>query len=49
MLNFIFLFIGLISGGIIACVLISCFQLGKINEYEREIERLKSIANKKNL
>ena len=49
MLNFIFLFIGLISGGIIACVLISCFQINKINEYEREIERLKNSNNNKSL
>lgn len=47
--SLIYLFSGLILGGLIATILFSCFQINKINEYEREIERLKNSNNNKSL
>lgn len=49
MQNFICFLIGIISGGAICLVVLSCFQINKINEYEREIERLKNSNNNKSL
>ncbi len=49
MQNLIYLLLGLLSGGAICFAVLSCFQINKINEYEREIERLKKLNNKKSL
>lgn len=46
--NIFYFLLGMIFGGFIGSTLILCLQLGKINKYEREIEKLKNL-HKKNL
>lgn len=39
-------FVGLFVGGFLGVVTMCCFQINRINEYEREITKLKSEQSK---
>lgn len=45
MIEFLWFLVGLLLGGLITTVLMCCLQLHRVNEYEAEIQRLRSKLN----
>lgn len=45
MTEFLWFFVGLLIGGIVTTLVLCCLQLKRLNEYEAEIEDLKSKLN----
>lgn len=42
MIEMLFFLIGMILGGLVAFVILCCFQLHRINRYEAQLQRLKA-------
>lgn len=42
MTELLFFFIGMILGGLVAFVILCCFQLHRINRYEAQLQKLKA-------
>lgn len=45
MTEFLWFFVGLLIGGIVATLMLCCLQLKRLNDYEAEIQDLKSKLN----
>lgn len=47
MTEFLWFLIGLLLGGIVATLVLCCLQINRINEYEAELQKLRSQLNNK--
>lgn len=47
MTEFLWFFVGLFIGGIVATLVLCCLQINRINEYEAELRKLRAQQNNK--